>query len=79
MEATLLDSYGCLNVVANSIGRLTIKILDTNGTLAKKMYRDIMEGVHRLDINLNELSAGTYILNAFNGDQFLRSFRFEKQ
>lgn len=78
MEPTL-DSYGYLNVVANNIGKLTLKVFDTNGRIAKKICKDIMTGVQKLDLNINELSNGTYVLNAFNGDVFLKSFRFVKE
>ena len=74
-----LDSYGYLNVVANNIGKLTLKVFDTNGRIAKKICKDIMTGVQKLDLNINELSNGTYILNAFNGDVFLKSFKFVKE
>lgn len=79
MEATLLDSYGHLNVVANNIGKLTLKVFDTNGRVAKKICKDIITGVQKLDLNINELASGTYILNAFHGDVFLKSFKFVKQ
>jgi hypothetical protein len=74
-----LDSYGYLNVVANNIGKLTLKVFDTNGRIAKKICRDIITGVQKLDLNINDLSDGTYILNAFHGDVFLKSFKFVKQ
>lgn len=74
-----LDSYGYLNVVANGIGKLTLKVLDTNGRIAKKICKEIMTGVQKLDFNINELAEGTYILNAFNGDIFLKSFKIVKQ
>lgn len=74
-----LDSYGYLNVVANNIGKLTLKVFDTNGRIAKKICKDIMTGVQKLDLNINELANGTYVLNAFNGDIFLKSFKFVKQ
>jgi len=79
MEPTLLDSYGYLNVVANNIGKLTLKVFDTNGRIAKKVCKDIISGVQKLDLNISDLSDGTYILNAFNGDVFLKSFKFVKQ
>ncbi|MCW3107844.1 MAG: hypothetical protein JWQ09_2350 [Segetibacter sp.] len=79
MEPTLLDSYGYLNVVANNIGKLTLKVFDTNGRIAKKVCKDIITGVQKLDLNISDLSDGTYILNAFNGDVFLKSFKFVKQ
>lgn len=78
MEPTL-DSLGYLNVVADSIGKLTLKVFDTKGLIAKKICRDVISGVQKLDLNINELTTGTYILNAFHGDVFLRSFKFVKQ
>jgi len=79
MEPILIDSFGYLNVVANNIGKLTLKVFDTNGRVAKKICKDIMTGVQKLDLNINELSTGTYILNAFQGDVFLKSFKFVKE
>ena len=79
MEPILIDSFGYLNVVANNIGKLTLKVFDTNGRVAKKICKDIMAGVQKLDLNINELSTGTYILNAFQGDVFLKSFKFVKE
>lgn len=78
MEPTL-DAQGYLNVVANNIGKLTLKVFDTNGRIAKKVCKDIITGIQKLDININELSTGTYILNAFHGDIFLKSFKIVKQ
>lgn len=78
MEPTL-DSFGYLNVVANCIGKLTLKVCDTNGRIAKKICKEIITGVQKLDLNINDLSEGTYILNAFNGDIFLKSFKFVKE
>ena len=80
MEPVQLDSYGYLNVVANNIGKLTLKVFDcTNGRIAKKVCKDIISGVQKLDLNINEFPTGTYILNAFNGDIFLKSFKFVKE
>jgi hypothetical protein len=79
MEATLSDTYGYLNIVANDIGKLTLKVLDTNGRFAKKMCKDIISGVQKLELNISDLSDGTYILNAFNGDTFLKSFKLVKR
>ena len=79
MEPTLDPSYGYLNVVANNIGKLTLKVFDTNGRIAKKICQDIITGVQKLDLNIGDLSDGTYILNAFNGDVFLKSFKIVKE
>jgi len=74
-----LDPCGCLHIVADNIGKLTLKVFDTNGRIAKKICQDVIAGVQKLDLNISELSNGTYILNAFNGDMFLKAFRFVKQ
>ncbi|HEX8358042.1 MAG TPA: hypothetical protein VF610_11540 [Segetibacter sp.] len=79
MELTLHASYGYLSVVANNIGKITLKVLDTNGRVAKKMCREIITGVQKFDIDLADCSNGTYVLNAFNGDIFIKSFKFTKQ
>ena len=79
MEATLNETYDYLNVVANNIGKLTLKVFDTNGRIAKKICKDIISGVQQLELNINDLSNGTYILNAFHGDTFLKSFKFVKE
>jgi hypothetical protein len=78
MEPTL-DPCGYLNVVADNIGKITLKVFDTNGRIAKKICTELIRGVHTLDLNIGELSTGTYILNAFNGDIFLKAFKFVKQ
>ena len=79
MEATINETSGYINVVANTIGKLTLKIFDSNGRVAKKIYKDILEGVQQLDLNINEWSDGTYVLNAFNGENFLKSFKLVKR
>ena len=79
MEATFNETYGYINIVANSIGKFTVKIFDTNGRIANKICKDIITGVQQLDLNISEWSNGTYILNAFIGDSFLKSFKLVKQ
>lgn len=79
MNATINETNGYLNIVANSIGKLTLKVFYTNGRIARKIYKDIKEGVQQLDLQINEWAAGTYILNAFNGENFVKSFRLTKE
>lgn len=79
MNATINEKNGYLNIVASSFGKLTLKVFDTNGKIAQKIYKDIKEGVQQMDLQINEWAAGTYILNAFSGDNFLKSFRLTKQ
>lgn len=76
-EATNSISY--LNIVADKIEKLTIKVLDVQGWVAKKVIAEVEEGKQQLDLNLNDLSSGIYILNAFIGDVFIKSIRFVKQ
>jgi len=78
-DFVLTNSYDYLSVAANSIGKLTLKVFDTNGRIAKKIYKDIITGVQQLDLNISDLSDGTYIFNAFVGDTFVKSFRLVKQ
>jgi hypothetical protein len=75
----ILDSLGCLSVVANNIGKLTLKVFDARGLIAKKICKDIITDDRKLDLNISDLSTGTYILNAFHGEVFLKSFKFIKQ
>lgn len=79
MEATLNERNGYINVVANTIGKLTLKIFDTDGRIASKICKDVKTGAHQLDLDINDWSKGTYILNAFIGDSFLKSFKLVKQ
>lgn len=79
MEASFNETYGYLNIVANNIGKLTLKIFDTNGRIAKKICKEFISGVQELDLNFGEWAKGTYILNAFVGDNFLKSFKVVKE
>ena len=73
------DSQSYLSIMVNSIGKLTLKVFDTNGRIAKKICQDIISGVQQLEVNLSDLANGTYILNAFNGDTFVKSYKFTKE
>jgi hypothetical protein len=79
MEASFNETYGYLNIVANNIGKLTVKIFDTNGRIAKKICKEFIAGVQELDLNFSEWAKGTYILNAFIGDNFFKSFKVVKE
>ena len=79
-QTSVADSMSYLSVVAGSIGKLTLKIFDTtNGFIAKTINTQIENGAEMLNINLSDLSDGTYIINAFSGDKFLKSFRLTKE
>lgn len=68
-----------ISFIAQKQDRLTIKILDTQGKITKTLVTFVEKGKQDLTLNLNDLTNGIYVLNAFLGDAFLKSFRFIKQ
>ena len=79
IQTSVADSISYLNVVASNIGKLTLKIFDKNGFIAKTISAQIAQGAQLLDINMSDLSDGTYIINAFSGDKFLKAYKFTKE
>jgi hypothetical protein len=79
LQPTFIATSSTLSVIANKSGNLIVKVLDLQGKIAKTVKTKIDEGSQQLDINLSDLTSGMYVLNAFNGDVFLRSIRFVKQ
>ncbi len=83
----LLQNQQSEDVAVNSVlsfnaqqeGRLTIKILNGEGKIAKTLVTIVQQGKQELTLNLNDLNNGMYVLNAFLGDVCLKSFRFIKQ
>lgn len=71
------DSY--LTIMSERAGNLVLKVLDVDGHMAKTIVEDVTEGLQQLVINLGDLASGNYILNAFNGDVFIKAIRFSKQ
>lgn len=78
LPVKLPNSGTSLHIIANAMCSLTIKVVDVKGMIAKKLTTLINEGSQYLDINLNDLNEGNYVLNAFSGDQFLKSIPFKK-
>jgi len=68
-----------LSFIAQKQDRLTIKILDAQGKISKTLVTFVEKGKQDLTLNLNDLTNGIYVLNAFLGDAFLKSFRIIKQ
>ncbi len=79
LQPTLITNNSYLHVVADRMGKLTIKVLDVQGMIAKRVTTYIQAGNQQLDLNLTDLTNGNYILNVFNGDIFLKSIPFKKQ
>lgn len=79
-QTPLDSSINYLSAVANQIGKVTLKVFDTtSGFIAKTISTHMAQGAQLFDINLDDLSDGTYIINAFCGDKFLRSMKVTKQ
>ncbi len=68
-----------LDIVADKIEKITIKVLGAEGWVAKKLTAELEAGRQQLDLNLSDLASGIYIMNAFIGDVFVKSIRFVKQ
>ncbi len=79
IQPGLVDESSYVTVLANKAGRLILKVLDVDGRIAKTVVAQINEGRQQLELNMTDLSSGRYVLNAFSGDIFLKSLRFEKQ
>ncbi len=68
-----------LSVMVQNAGRLVVKVLDVRGMIAKTFQTMINEETTECKIDVHDLPTGKYVLNAFNGDSFLKCIRFIKQ
>lgn len=78
MHITLREFDGYLNSVSGNISTITVKVLDTNGKIAKRLSTDALTVSQTLKSKMVDLTSGTYVLNAFHGDVFLKAIRFIK-
>jgi hypothetical protein len=79
LQPGLVDNTSYVTVLANRNGKLVLKVLDVEGRLAKTMIAQVNEGKQQLELNMGDLNTGRYVLNAFSGDIFIKSIRFDKQ
>ncbi len=79
LQPGLVDNLSYVTVMANKTGRLILKVLDIEGRIAKTVVANIDEGKHQLELNMEDLNSGRYVMNAFSGDTFIKSIRFVKQ
>ena len=77
LQPTVNSTY--LDIVADKLEKVTIKVLGAEGWVAKKVTTEVSAGRQQLDLNLNDLANGIYIVNAFIGDVFVKSVKFVKQ
>ncbi|MCY7420576.1 MAG: hypothetical protein LH478_02410 [Chitinophagaceae bacterium] len=78
MKPTTHENNTYLGIVAVGNDKLTLKVLDTYGRIAKTIQTQFEEGMHELTINLTDLNVGTYVVNAFSGGRFLKAIKFAK-
>lgn len=79
LQPGLVEERSYVTVMADRVGRLVLKVLDMDGRIAKTMVAQVNEGRQQLELNMGDLNSGRYVMNAFSGDIFIKSIRFEKQ
>ncbi len=79
LQPLVIESQAVLNLMVQSAGRLVVKVLDMRGMVAKTFQTTVNEESTECEIDVKDLPTGKYVLNAFNGDSFLKCIRFIKQ
>ncbi|HVZ26198.1 MAG TPA: hypothetical protein VG842_09095 [Sediminibacterium sp.] len=79
LQPGLVDKLSYVTVLSDTNGRLTMKVLDTEGRIAKTLTAMVRAGRQQLELPMEDLHSGAYVLNAFSGGHFIKSFRFQKQ
>jgi hypothetical protein len=79
LQLGLVEEMGIVTVMATKTGRLILKVLDVEGRMAKTVVANIKEDNEQLELNMDDLNSGRYVMNAFSGDIFLKSIKFDKQ
>lgn len=79
LQPGLVNNTSYVTVLADKTGRLIIKVLDIEGRIAKTVIANVNEGKQQLELNMEDLLSGRYVMNAFSGDTFIKSIRFVKQ
>lgn len=70
------DGNSYLHIITQSVEPITIKVLNTEGGIAKKINALVEQGEQILPLNLSDLTSGKYVLNAFCKGVFIKSIRF---
>ncbi len=79
LQPGLIENLSYVTVLANEAGRLVLKVLDLDGRIAKTVEAQITEGKQQLELNMEDLHSGRYVMNAFSEGTFIKSIRFTKQ
>lgn len=78
LQPTLIKHNTTLNIIATGVDNIVVKVLDTQGKIAKTIEQKVKDGRQELSLNFSDLDKGNYVLNAFNKGVFLKSIRFIK-
>jgi hypothetical protein len=76
---TLVNSSTVLNLSSSLNTKIDIAITDNSGKLVYRQSALINNGSNTMTLNLSELAAGTYLLNASTAEGKNSSIRFVKQ
>lgn len=79
LQPLVVDNNSFLSLMVQSAGRVVVKVLDMRGMIAKTFQTMVSEESTECKIDLQDLPTGKYVLNAFNGDSFMKCIRFVKQ
>ena len=79
LQPLVVESQTVLSLMVQSAGRLVVKVLDVRGMIAKTFQTTVDAESTEYRIDVKDLPTGKYVLNAFNGDSFLKCIRFIKQ
>lgn len=75
LQSQLIAGISHWQVIATRPDKLILKVLDKQGRLAKTCVQAIQNGTQQLMIDLSDLAAGDYVINAFCSDHFVKCFR----
>lgn len=78
INANLNSQQGCLDIVINSAGNFMVKILNVHGKFIRTINKSLQQNTGNLSVMLDDLSAGTYVLNIFKDNSFIQSLHYNK-
>jgi hypothetical protein len=75
----LVNTNAILNVTTAQKTKMDIVITDATGRKVQKISYNLVAGSNQFNLNLTNLSAGTYQITGYTGDDKSRTIRFVKQ
>jgi hypothetical protein len=78
ISAKMDTQKDCVNIVLDASGCLMVKILSVHGRFVKTIKQPLHLNSGNLAVKLDDLSSGTYVLNVFKDNSFIKSFHYNK-